>query len=132
MIPYTSEITVKYPKPGYNNPLVSAHVFDLGLYLGDTKTTSGTSDLPIEHATLTLDWDNRKPVNDSILLEVAWVGNATLLLKEVNRNADDGSVVLFNLDTADSRARSHGRVVRKLGKAGEEGDDGWIDNVRWF
>ena len=26
--PYTTEMTMKYPKPGYNNPLVSLHVFD--------------------------------------------------------------------------------------------------------
>lgn len=129
VIPYTSDVVMKYPKPGYANPLVFVHVFDLGLYLEDTEASSTTSDLPIKHATLTLDWKNRKRADDGIISEVAWVGNATLLLKEVNRNADDGSIILFNLDAADTRSRTNGHVVRKLGKAGEEGDDGWIENV---
>lgn len=128
VVPYTTDVVMKYPKPGYNNPLVSVHVFDLGLYLEEAKTAS-TSDLPIEHATFTLDWESRKPANDGIILEVAWVGNATLIVKEVNRNADDGSVILFDLDATDPRSRTYGRIVRKLGKAGEEGDGGWIDNV---
>lgn len=114
---------MKYPKPGYNNPLVTAHVFDLDLYLAkDQSTTPG-----LGRAIFDLDWEQRKSTTDSIISEVAWVGNATLLIKEVNRNADDGNVILFNLDA--TRSKSYGRVVRKLGRAGEEGDDGWIDAV---
>lgn len=114
---------MKYPKPGYNNPLVTAHVFDLDLYLAkDQSTTPG-----LGRTIFDLDWEQRKSTTDSIISEVAWVGNATLLIKEVNRNADDGNVILFNLDA--TRSKSYGRVVRKLGRAGEEGDDGWIDAV---
>ncbi|XP_006461711.1 hypothetical protein AGABI2DRAFT_185824 [Agaricus bisporus var. bisporus H97] len=127
VIPYTTDTVVRYPKPGYPNPLVSVHIFDLGLYLEDSETAT-FGDLPIEHATLTLDWENRKPANDSIISEIAWVGNATLLVKEVNRNADSGSVIAFNLGAADSDSRTFGRVARKLGKDGEEGDEGWIEN----
>ena len=29
VVPYPTQQTVRYPKPGYSNPLVSAHVFDL-------------------------------------------------------------------------------------------------------
>lgn len=46
-----------------------------------------------------------------------------LLVKEVDRAARTGSVVLF------TNNQSEGKVVRKLGKDGEEGDDGWIDHV---
>jgi len=123
VIPYTTNVVMKYPKPGYNNPLVTAHVFDLDLYLAkDQSTTPG-----LGRAIFDLDWEQRKSTTDSIISEVAWVGNATLLIKEVNRNADDGNVILFNLDA--TRSKSYGRVVRKLGRAGEEGDDGWIDAV---
>jgi len=123
VIPYTTDVVMKYPKPGYNNPLVTAHVFDLDLYLAkDQSATAG-----VGHAIFDLDWEQRKSSTDSIISEVAWVGNATLLIKEVNRNADDGNVILFNLDA--TRSKSYGRVVRKLGRAGEEGDDGWIDAV---
>ncbi|KAL0954070.1 hypothetical protein HGRIS_005220 [Hohenbuehelia grisea] len=125
VVPYTSEVTMKYPKPGYSNPLVSVHVFDLQSYLDGQKAT--TSGFPVANATLELNWDGRHPVNNSIILEIAWASNSTLLLKEVNRNADAGSVVMFNLDSA-TAATSHGNVVRKLGKDGEEGDNGWISN----
>ncbi|KAJ3851874.1 dipeptidyl aminopeptidase [Lentinula lateritia] len=126
VIPYTSEVTMKYPKPGYNNPLVSVHVFDLGRYLdSDTVVVNG---FPAANATLELDWPGRHPISNSIIMEVAWVDDTQLLLKEVNRNADSGSVVFFGLSSSDDKARSRGTVVRKLGKEGEEGDDGWIDN----
>ncbi|KAJ3797465.1 dipeptidyl aminopeptidase [Lentinula aff. detonsa] len=126
VIPYTSEITMKYPKPGYNNPLVSVHVFDLGKYVGsDSVVISG---FPAANATLELDWPGRHPISNSIIMEIAWVDDTQLLLKEVNRNADSGSVVFFDLNSSDDKARSRGTVVRKLGKEGEEGDDGWIDN----
>ncbi|KAJ4474941.1 dipeptidyl aminopeptidase [Lentinula aciculospora] len=126
VIPYTSEITMKYPKPGYNNPLVSVHVFDLGRYL---ESASGVvNGFPAANATLELDWPGRHPISNSIIMEIAWVDDTQLLLKEVNRNADSGSVVFFDLNSSDDKARSRGTVVRKLGKEGEEGDDGWIDN----
>ncbi|KIK56988.1 hypothetical protein GYMLUDRAFT_247264 [Collybiopsis luxurians FD-317 M1] len=125
VIPYTSEVTMKYPKPGYNNPLVSVHVFDLGSYLdSDAAVVTG---FPAADDTLELNWDGRHPVENSIITEVAWVDDNQLLLKEVNRNADSGSVVFFDLSISD-KSRSHGTVVRKLGKQGEQGDDGWIDS----
>jgi dipeptidyl aminopeptidase len=127
VIPYTTEVTMKYPKPGYNNPLVSVHVFDLGRYLKDDDVV--TSGLPASNATLELDWESRHLANNSIILEVAWVANAMLILKEINRNADNGSVVLFDLDNVNLDSRAHGQVVRKLGQKGEEGDNGWIDHV---
>jgi len=132
VVPYTSEVVMKYPKPGYPNPLVSVHVFDLERYLDEHDISDdevSTSEFPAVNQTLTLDWNGRHPLTDSIVMEVAWVGNSTLIVKEVNRNADDGNVVLFDLEAATLRQRSTGRVVRKLGKNGEQGDDGWIDHV---
>ena len=126
VIPYTTEVTMKYPKPGYNNPLVSVHVFDVKRFL-DQNAASG---LAVDQETLTLDWSGRHAINDSIIAEVAWVGNNSLILKEVNRNADDGHVILFDLSEANLAARTQGKAVRKLGKNGEQGDDGWIEHVR--
>lgn len=114
---------MKYPKPGYNNPLVSVHVFDLKRYEAEA------AGFPAASATLELDWLGRHAKEDSIISEVTWVGDATLIVKEVNRAADDGNVVLFDIDIADERRRRMGRVVRKKGKNGEEGDDGWIESV---
>ena len=129
--PYTTEMTMKYPKPGYNNPLVSLHVFDLARYQAHNGGSTNVG-FPLSDETQTLDWDGRHPVDDSVIKEVAWVGVSSLIVKEVNRNADNGSVILFDLNAADFQARALGKVVRKLGKHGEEGDDGWIDEVRNF
>jgi hypothetical protein len=56
-------------------------------------------------------------------MEVGWVADDALIVKEVDRAARIGSVVLF------TNSESVGKVVRKLGKDGEEGDNGWIDHV---
>jgi len=124
VIPYTKDMVMKYPKPGYPNPLVSVHVFDLSSYLADHESLG----FPAADNTFTLDWDERHDPNDSIIQEVAWVGNTTLIVKEVNRNADDGNVIHFELHHA-VQLREQGKVVRKLGKNGEQGDNGWIDHV---
>jgi hypothetical protein len=63
------------------------------------------------------------PLSDRIILEVAWVGDNDLLVKEVDRAARKGSVVIFEA------GRNEGVVTRVLGQEGEEGDDGWIDHV---
>lgn len=114
--PYTQAVKMKYPKPGTNNPIVSLHLFDVNANGNKTTTTE-------------LTWDARRPKEDSVITEVTWVSNRTLVVKEVNRAADDGSVVLFDLDST-SFVGGKGRKVRALGKNGEQGDDGWIDAVR--
>ncbi|KAK7022892.1 Dipeptidyl peptidase 4 [Paramarasmius palmivorus] len=106
--PYTEEIVMRYPKPGYPNPIVRVHLLSLG---------QGTFE------DVVLDWSDRMPLNDSVIQEIAWVTDKQLLMKEVNRNADDGRVLFYDFNTA-----STGKVVRKLGKDGEEGDEGWIES----
>ncbi|KAH9991150.1 dipeptidyl peptidase IV N-terminal region-domain-containing protein [Russula vinacea] len=127
VVPYTTQQTMRYPKPGYPNPLVSASVFDLERYLYESSFNNYYD--PAE-STLELEWSGSLPRNDSIIIEVVWLGHGggSLLLKEVNRNADVGRAVLFDLsDTALLAART-GRVVRTLGKDGEEADEGWIES----
>lgn len=124
--PYTDFVTMKYPKPGYSNPLVSVHVFDLHAY-----TTQST--VPVKGPTAftqELTWSGRRDPQDSVIQEVAWVSNTILLIKEVSRAADDGSVVLCNLAEQQAREYASATVVRKLGANGEEGDEGWIDQVK--
>jgi hypothetical protein len=77
------------------------HVFDLGRYLEKVADLGG-EEVPAEEETLTFDWDGRRPVEDSVVLEVAWVGNG------VNRNPDDGTVLVFDWDDFDSFVRSRG------------------------
>ncbi|KAG2012084.1 dipeptidyl-peptidase and tripeptidyl-peptidase, variant 5 [Coprinopsis cinerea AmutBmut pab1-1] len=122
--PYTTEVVMKYPKPGYPNPIVSVHVFDLERYLNEHEGSGGPDGTEV----LTLDWPNRQAANNSVIMEIAWLSNSSLIVKEVNRNADDGHAILFDLSNEESvRARATGQIVRKLGKDGEQGDDGWID-----
>ncbi|KAL0960550.1 hypothetical protein HGRIS_005588 [Hohenbuehelia grisea] len=119
--PYPTETVMKFPKPGYANPLASMHVFDVqGHINGSGKGSSGSS--PIE-----LDWSGRHSANNSLIHGAAWVANSTLVVKEVNRGADAGNVVVFDFDAEGDASKAQGVVVRKLGKDGEEGDNGWID-----
>ncbi|KIM34094.1 hypothetical protein M408DRAFT_325611 [Serendipita vermifera MAFF 305830] len=120
VVPYPKHVTMRYPKPGYANPLVSVHVFDLNGYL--TAVEDGSSSALSRH-TWELSWEDQRPQTDSIIQEVAWVDDKSLIVKEINRSGNAGSVVLFNLDYPTRR----GSVVRRLGKNGEEGDDGWIE-----
>jgi dipeptidyl aminopeptidase len=122
VVPYPKYVTMRYPKPGYANPLVSVHVFDVNGYL-----TSMEDGLPssLGRNTWELSWEDQRPQDDSIIQEVAWIDENSLIVKEINRSGDAGNVVLFNLEYPDRR----GAVVRRLGKNGEEGDSGWIDSV---
>ncbi|KAJ3558705.1 hypothetical protein NM688_g763 [Phlebia brevispora] len=97
VVPYPGHVTMKYPKPGYNNPIVSVNVFALDDYL-DAVDDGDPEEDALDEATLELTWEGRIASNNSVISEVAWVGNSTLLVKEVNRAATNGSVVLFNLD----------------------------------
>lgn len=104
----------RYPKPGTPNPLISIHTFHLPTY----RSTQSVSLAKQE-----LSWPASIPEQDRIIMEVGWVGDDALLIKEIDRAARKGSVVVFTNNEAE------GKVVRTLGRDGEEGDDGWIDHV---
>ena len=65
VVPYTQNINMKYPKPGYSNPIVSLHVFDVGAYRAAIES-GGIPPKP-SVMTMTLDWEGRHPANDSII-----------------------------------------------------------------
>ncbi|KAK8844035.1 hypothetical protein IAR55_006829 [Kwoniella newhampshirensis] len=102
---YPSELDMKYPKPGTPNPIVSVHTY--------TLSTRSRAQLA---------WEGEMPLDDRIITEVEWVADDALLVKEIDRAARKGNVVLFQ------GSKSRGDIVRILGKDGEEGDDGWIDH----
>ncbi|EIW65869.1 hypothetical protein TREMEDRAFT_46096 [Tremella mesenterica DSM 1558] len=110
---YLSEMDMKYPKPGTPNPLVTVHTFSLATY----QTTNS-----VEQAKKMLHWKGEMPVESRIISEVAWVAQDALLVKEIDRAARVGNVVLFQYGETD------GKVVRTLGANGEEGEGGWIDH----
>ncbi|KAG8771833.1 hypothetical protein FRC15_003139, partial [Serendipita sp. 397] len=84
VVPYPRQVTMKYPKPGYNNPLVTVHLFDLDGYL---EAAGGAN---AKGHTWQLSWDDQRPETDSIIQEVAWINDDTLIIKEVNRSGDAG------------------------------------------
>ena len=127
VVPYPNHVTMKYPKPGYHNPIVSAHVFELDRY----REAVVKGDDAEKHV-IDLDWTGKHADETRIVFEVVWVGNTGLIVKEVDRAGEDGHVIYFNLAADNLAARTNGKVVRKLGKNGEEGDDGWIESVSSF
>jgi dipeptidyl aminopeptidase len=125
VVPYPDETVMKYPKPGYDNPLVSVHVFEVSRYVNVSQVTR-PAPLP-EKYTSTLTWPGAQEPADQVIQEVTWVGSHSLIVKEVNRAATNGSVVLFDLSASSFASRSKGAVVRRLGVDGPEADEGWID-----
>ncbi|KAI0794726.1 dipeptidyl aminopeptidase [Fomes fomentarius] len=130
VVPYPDSVTMKYPKPGYNNPLVSVHVFQLDGYLSSMHQAGSSANLNTtqvaQQSTVELSWDGRQTADNSIIAEIAWVSPSALLIKEVTRAAEDGSIVYFDLG---KQPANIGKIVRKLGKKGEQGDEGWIEAV---
>ncbi|KAI6006661.1 dipeptidyl aminopeptidase [Pisolithus orientalis] len=123
VVPYTEDVVIKYPKPGYNNPIASIHVFNLASYLEYSNIFSAAA------TTIELVWTGRFSPDNSIISEVAWVDDSSLIVREVNRAADNGNVILFHLDELiPEQGTGSGVVVRRLGKNGEEADEGWIES----
>lgn len=79
--------------------------------------------LQLNEAKTSLTWPGEMAQDQRIIIEVGWVADNALLVKEIDRAARVGNVVLFQDGAKD------GVIVRTLGKDGEEGDDGWIDHV---
>ncbi|KAH7106073.1 dipeptidyl peptidase IV N-terminal region-domain-containing protein [Auriculariales sp. MPI-PUGE-AT-0066] len=122
--PYSEIRRIPYPKPGTPNPLVSLEVFDLAAWRA--QHSEGPSAEVIDQSFVKeMTWTDRRPKEESIIQEVTWVGNAELMVKEINRGADDGVVIYMDLRNS---ANGSSHIVRRLGKEGEQGDDGWIEN----
>ncbi|WVR09063.1 hypothetical protein IAU60_006124 [Kwoniella sp. DSM 27419] len=102
---YQTELDMKYPKPGTPNPLVTVHTYSLA-----------------DQSVHQLSWEGEMPLGGRIITEVGWVADDALLVKEIDRAARVGNVILFQGGNA------QGEIVRSLGENGEEGDQGWIDH----
>jgi dipeptidyl aminopeptidase len=111
---WVRELTPRYPKPGTPNPLVTVHTFVIPIY---------TSTHSVAQAKHSLSWSGEIDPSERIITEVGWVGDDSLLVKEIDRAARLGKVIIFE------NGASEGQVTRTLGEQGEEGDDGWIDHV---
>ncbi|KAG5519654.1 hypothetical protein PMAC_001809 [Pneumocystis sp. 'macacae'] len=99
---YPESFSIKYPRVGSKNPEVSLHIVDI---------TNGYKVTHLNHTDTKHD--------DSIILEVAWVGKTEFLVKKVNRVSDFLYVYLFNA------TNTEGKLIRTLNATKIDG--GWFE-----
>lgn len=101
--PYPRTIPIRYPKPGFPNPIVSASVFKL-------SEPDKQIAIPIEQAF---------PKDDLVTGEVAWVTSShrKLIIRCFNRIQNQDKHLLFNVESKEAK------IVRE-----RKPNDGWLDN----
>ncbi|CAG8569570.1 5544_t:CDS:10 [Ambispora leptoticha] len=103
---YTHEVVMKYPKPGYPNPRVTLHVYDIV----SSSIVEQTEAIRMEY-----NFDDE----DRLITEVAWAGESYLLVRVMNRIQDLQRIVLVDA------ASRKGTTVRE--ENAEEQDGGWFE-----
>ncbi|KAJ1654939.1 Dipeptidyl peptidase 4 [Dispira simplex] len=114
---YTDMMRVRYPKPGYPNPLVSVFLFCP--QFGDIKSAKGQSPRQVVLK------ETFQP-DDIIITAVTWVtnGHDNLMVQAMNRVQDHSRLYLVDVET------SEGTVVREMNQAkGAGGDGAWIERT---
>ncbi|CAG8545177.1 16226_t:CDS:10, partial [Racocetra persica] len=106
--PYVKEVVMKYPKPGYPNPIVTFHIYD---------TTT-----PLISQSGAVNFINDFPSDNKIITEVCWAGNDNVLVRVMNRVQDIARVVLVNPVTR------NGTTVRE--ENADKMDGGWFEITR--
>jgi len=101
---YPSEYVIRYPKPGFPNPIVTLHIYNT-----ETPLTAQSDPVIIKE-----DFED----DDRIITEVAWIGNENVLMREMNRVQDNMRVILVDVETR------KGVIVRE--ENSEEQDGGWF------
>jgi Dipeptidyl peptidase IV (DPP IV) N-terminal region len=99
--PYPEYVDIKYPKPGYPNPIVEVHVSSVW---GETWRVDGREGDG---------WEDQKLVTN-----VKWMGEGNVLVSETNRVSDHFRAVLVDVPTKSSS------VVRD-----EKVQEGWFEIV---
>ncbi|KAI9596754.1 dipeptidyl peptidase IV N-terminal region-domain-containing protein [Syncephalis fuscata] len=106
---YPTEVKIRYPKPGYPNPIASLHVFSL-------DAAAPTKHNPV--TALELKSKNAFTDEDRLLVEVAWMGNTNLMIRAMNRAQDVAQLYLV-----DALKLSATYVREERGDV----DGGWLD-----
>ncbi|EFP90654.2 hypothetical protein PGT21_001710 [Puccinia graminis f. sp. tritici] len=121
--PYPNKTNMKYPKPGFSNPIVSVHVFDIQAH----QDAMGNN--PVKDAVSQLVLNSEFNDDDRIVMEVAWVSGHELIVRQTNRIATREKTGYFDLSQlASYRAVSpttQGRVVMDLDFV--KFDGGWSE-----
>lgn len=139
---YSQTTKMKYPKPGYANPIVSVHMIDLDQIKDSLR--KGATVRPTQYTLHGPQNDKGKTVNEvdrilssdagiqnRLVTEVEWVSDDQLLLRETDRYSDVMRVVLFDLKasslpvaSSDATADVQGKVVRRQDSRAD--GSGWI------
>lgn len=101
---------MRYPKPGYPNPIATFHVYDL-----ETPLASQFGAITFED-----DFSD----DERIITEVMWAGDDTVLVRVMNRVQDISRIVLVNVNTR------KGKTVRE--EDADKMDGGWYEIVSLF
>ncbi|CAO1615015.1 unnamed protein product [Parajaminaea phylloscopi] len=128
-VPYPDSVKMKYPKPGFENPIVSAHMIDLQ-ELKQTRvakiielvspSASASSDGEVQRVDAQL--ATPKGQMEKIVNSVNWLDDNHLLLVETNRNADKMRTILFDTSTTRTVNVVRGKAVRHR----DVGEHSWI------
>src|ERR1700760_451292 len=104
-MPYSRQLTIKYPKPGYTNPIVKAHIFKI-------SEPNKVLEIPLDKA---------YAIDDLVVGEVAWVTETheKVIIRCFNRIQNHDKHVLYDVSAGTTI------IVRE-----RNGDDGWLDNGR--
>ncbi|KAI8062619.1 dipeptidyl peptidase IV N-terminal region-domain-containing protein [Gongronella butleri] len=114
---YPEQLTIKYPKAGAPNPLVSLHVHALASGQSVMITKNATAH-PLKEFTTATQLDDA----DRLITDVTFLGNDALIFKQMNRVQDHEHTILVSLD-AHQLNRSKVTTVREYAPT----DGGWIE-----
>lgn len=135
--PYPGEVDMKYPKPGYANPIVTVHSVDLNqvrrlgernqaLHAEEIETCKTLLSSPVgisqdDGADQALVGTAEARMN-RLVTEVVWLGPDDLLVRETDRISQHGRIVHYDLSDY-SGSRTEGKASRRL----DAGKHGWLD-----
>lgn len=133
--PYPTSTVMRYPKPGFPNPKVEIHVFDLFKYsaLPAPSSLNDYADTRVAASTYHLQFSSPFAADDTIVTEVTWVGKDDLIIKATNRIASIQRVAHFAIGLLEEEEGDIvfiGDVVRE--DDFEKIDGGWVEPVGLF
>ncbi|OBZ88076.1 putative dipeptidyl-aminopeptidase B [Choanephora cucurbitarum] len=121
--PYPDEKSIKYPKAGSPNPLVSLHIYSLSTNTTIMVTSSSTLNDTLVTTSDLLEF----PDTDRLITDVIWATetHSHLLFKQTNRVQDIEVTNLVALNSTNLNS-THVKHVRTY----KPSDGGWIDSAQ--
>ncbi|ANB11796.1 Dap2p [Sugiyamaella lignohabitans] len=99
--PYPELVNLKYPKPGFPNPIVNILFLEI--------STEEYYAVPVEE----------NPAIDNLITEVLWTDNSKVILRVTSRESD-----ILKISVVDAKTRT-GKIVRSSDETGDDG--GWFE-----